>query len=402
MSLLKKLQARLLKRDIEKGKNAHYLATKYPMSLLLQNGAFVRLANTELYVPNGFNEKLYNIKGEYLGTQCVSMGEDISSNIVVRKNDGKFENGTENTSYAVCDKFGNYIVPHSCYSKCFRTADYAILSTEMKCPQRDERESRIENNDDLNRVMESTGLSLKDTLGGSTKNPRTLIVSNNKITATNYLSVQPLRVYGELDVYANNTVWISQNQKEEEITFKLDKNLKVLETYKFPLYAHLYEMFFMDNKTNAVYFLDTENKRRINLRTGAYVNLLNLKRAHLSKKERFAGIEEQNADNIVDDMIEEEIENVDSVCLEEVVDGLIEEADAEEQTEEIVDAEQFEDLSVVGDDEIGEYDPSLDEIEDSDKIIVLGDCVMSVGPNADVFEQAEEVVEESNNECAID
>ncbi len=363
MSLLKNLQVRLLKRDVLKFKSADLLAKKYPMSLLIQNGIFERVEGTELYRANTAVNDLYNINGEVLGYPCEFGNSESNNYLILAKEDGKFANSTSKETYAVYDKMGNCIVPHNCYSNCFVTEDYAILSTAMEGSKDINREGRIQKEGDANLVLSSTPKTLAETLGGSTKNPKALIVSKDSVIATNYLSVQPLRVFGDMEVYPNNTIWISQNQKEEEITFKLDKNLHITETYRFTLYSHLFEMFFIDGKTNAVYFLDTENKRRINLRTGACVNLLNLKRSRLSKKERLAELQQEQS-------------------LEEV---------REEKNEENTE------LSVVGDDEIGDYDPSLDKVEEKDKLIVLGDCVISVGPNAEVAEQTEETIEDVNN-----
>ena len=60
MGIIKKLQYRLLKRDIRKNKSYSYLANKYPMSMLVEVGEFVRYKNSELYYPH-FTNSLYSV-----------------------------------------------------------------------------------------------------------------------------------------------------------------------------------------------------------------------------------------------------------------------------------------------------------------------------------------------------
>ena len=377
MNLLKKLQTKLLQKDVKNGKNPESLAEKYPMSMLVQNKIFERIENTELYRHNSLVNELYNIEGKLLGNPCLF--SDDCQYVIVSKNDGEFKNGTGTLSYAVYDKQGNCVVPHNCYSRCYFTEGYAMLSTAMKPSHYMDREERIEQAGDNCLKMSATGMSLVETLGGSTINPKTLVIASDRIITTNYISVEPLKPYGELEVYPRNTVWISQNEKNEEITFKFNKNLKLLETYRLPMYSHNIELFFIDSNTGAVYLLDTENKRRINLRTGDYINLLNLRRAHLSKKEIFADPEDQeNIDNIVDGAIQDIV----SIPLEEVVDGLVDEENATEEQDDVVIAVEKEDevfdLSIVADDEIGEYDPSLDNVGKKDQSIELANNESSV------------------------
>ena len=86
MGLIKKLQYRLLKRDINKNKSYSYLAKKYPMSMLVEVGEFHRYKNTELYYPN-FTNSLYSVDGEFLGyLQSFAKGEESKYLVLSREN----------------------------------------------------------------------------------------------------------------------------------------------------------------------------------------------------------------------------------------------------------------------------------------------------------------------------
>ena len=74
MGLLKKLQARLLKGDLSKGRSLVYLADKYPMSLLMENKIFFRYGDSELYWDK-HEPLLFNIAGECLGEICSFLPE---------------------------------------------------------------------------------------------------------------------------------------------------------------------------------------------------------------------------------------------------------------------------------------------------------------------------------------
>ena len=185
-----------------------------------------------------------------------------------------------------------------------------------------------------------TGKTLKETLGGSLLEPRTLIVSKDKIVYTKYLSVEPLDIpQYNVSQLENNTIWIGQTENKEEITFKLDKKMRLSETYRLPYFSHEEEIFFAEEKRNSIYFLNTDDKTRINLRTGERVNLLNLKREKLSKKQRFAQPEQEV---VAQDAI---------LAVDDTVISLPENAKFEESTE----------IPPLTDDEFGEYNPSIED-----------------------------------------
>ena len=327
MGILKKLQIRLLKRDIEKNKSYDYLARNYPMSMLVEVGAFVRYKNSELYCPVDSHE-IYNSNSELLGSPQFLENVNDSEYLIVLREDSK----TFLTSVAVYNLYGDVVVPHDCYKKVYTAKDYAVLTMPMEDFHEGVRVKRSLKPEDETTAISATNKTLKETLGGSLLEPRTLIISKDKITATKYLSVEPLDIpqYCKMPL-ENNTVWIGQTENKEEITFKFDKRLYLTETYRLPYFSHEDDVFFTDEETNAVYFLDAENKTRINLRTGEKVNLLNLKRTRLSKNERFASSQE-------------EIKN-----------------------EEVLNLDNFNDLNEdvssvppLSNDEIGEYNPPLD------------------------------------------
>lgn len=328
MGLLKKLQIRLLKRDIKKNKSNEYLARNYSMSMLVEAGAFVRYKNSELYCPVDSYE-IYNSNSELLGSpKFLENGENSEYLILVREDPKTFL-----TSVAVYNLNGEVIVPHDCYKNVYMAKDYAILTMPMEDFHEGVRVRRSLKPEDETTALPATNKTLKETLGGSLLEPRTLIVSKDKITSTKYLSVEPLDIpqYNKRPL-ENNTVWIGQTENKEEITFKFDKRLYLTETYRLPYFSHEDDVFFADEETNAVYYLNTEDKTRINLRTGEKVSLLNLKRTKLSKAERFAYSKEETK-------------------LEEVVDS--------ENVDDVVVVET--EIPPFTDDEIGEYNPSSDE-----------------------------------------
>lgn len=289
MGIIKKLQYRLLKRDIRKNKSYSYLANKYPMSMLVEVGEFARYKNSELYYPH-FTNSLYSVDGEFLGYhKSFENGEEGKYLVLSRENSKTFL-----TSVAVYDMNGDCIVPHGCYTDVHMAKDYAILTRPMERNYVGERVNREERETDEAIIMFSTGKTLKETLGGSLVEPKALVVSKDKIINTKYMSVEPLDIpQYNVSTLENNTIWIAQTENKEEITFKLDKRMHITETYRLPYFSHEEEIFFAEEKKNAVYFLNTEDKTRINLRTGERVNLLNLKREKLSKKQRFAEPEQQ-------------------------------------------------------------------------------------------------------------
>ena len=88
--MLKKLQMKLLKKDIDKNKSNEYLAKKYPMSMLVEMGAFARYKNSELYCPTDSTD-VYNCNSELLGTpRFIHNGEESDYLIVVREDSKTF------------------------------------------------------------------------------------------------------------------------------------------------------------------------------------------------------------------------------------------------------------------------------------------------------------------------
>ena len=172
MKLLTKLQSRLLKRDIAKGKHSDYLAKSYPMSLLLENGEFERFANTEIFRSKS-SHYLYDINGNELG-EYISDCHNGKYIIVVGYHE--FNKTDSEVSYAVYDREGKCVVPHGCYMNAHVAKDYAILSMPMEAPFAD-RPQRIQKSGDDEIVMPSTGKTLTQTLGGSLTEPRALIIT---------------------------------------------------------------------------------------------------------------------------------------------------------------------------------------------------------------------------------
>ena len=334
MGLIKKLQYRLLKRDIKKCKPSIYLANKYPMSMLVEVCVFRRYKNSELYTTT-FSNGVFGANGEFLGIPHYLESQEESEYLILSKENPK----TFISSVAVYDMNGDCVVPHDCYTYVYMAKDYAILTRPMEREYVGERVNREEKSIDEETVFSSTGKTLLETLGGSYFEPRALIVAKDKIINTKYLSVEPLDIpQYNVSTLENNTIWIGQTDNQEEITFKLDKRLHITETYRLPYFSHEEEIFFAEEKKNAVYFLNTEDKTRINLRTGERVNLLNLKREKLSKKQRFAELEQ-------------EVVQQDAVlAVDDVVISLPQNATFEENETEI---------PPIADDEIGDYDASL-------------------------------------------
>lgn len=335
MGIIKKLQYRLLKRDIRKNKSYSYLANKYPMSMLVEVGEFVRYKNSELYYPH-FTNSLYSVDGEFLGYhKSFENGEESKYLVLSRENSKTFL-----TSVAVYDMNGDCVVPHDCYTDVHMAKDYAILTRPMERNYVGERVNREEKATDETIIMSSTGKTLKETLGGSLIEPKALIVSKDKIINTKYLSVEPLDIpQYNVAVLENNTIWIGQTENKEEITFKLNKRLHITETYRLPYFSHEEEIFFASSLiSKGIFYLDTEGKRRVNLRTGEYVDLMTLKKTKLSKAERFAELEQEN---VQQDAI---------LAVDDVVISLPQNATFEESTE----------IPQLSEDEFGDYDPSLD------------------------------------------
>lgn len=335
MALLKKLQYRLLKRDIKKNKSYSYLANKYPISMLVEVGAFRRYKNSELYCPSS-SYNIFNANGECLGyPKFFESGEDGKYLVLSRENSKTFL-----TSVAVYDMNGDCFVPHDCYHNVYIAKDYVILTMPMEKYYAGERIKRSLKLDDETTVISATGKTLKETLGGSLLKPKALIVSKDKIINTKYLSVEPLDLpQYNVEILENNAIWIGQTEDKEEITFKLDKRLHITETYRLPYFSHEEEIFFAEEKKNAVYFLNTDDKTRINLRTGERVNLLNLKREKLSKKQRFAEEKQEN-------MQQDAVLSFDNTAISLPQDETLK--------------EDFAIIPPISENEIGEYNPSLE------------------------------------------
>ena len=296
MGLLKKLQYRLLERDIAKGKQSEYLADKYPMSMLLEKGVFTRFENTEFYW-DGEHKDLYTLSGEYVGEFCSQYSND---NYIVVEDVADYENTDKISSYAIYDKLGKCVVPHGCYPIVYKAKDYIVLTMPMEDETFD-RSYRLSSVDDKTKTMPSTGKSMTETLGGSLKYPKPIILTNDGIINLDYESVCPVPVEAFVQPYENNIVWIGQKPSNQEVTFKFDKRMYITETYRLPMYTHEYlDLFCTEEGTNYVFLLDMENKKRINLRTGENVNLVNLKRTRLSKAERF---KTEETEMVVDEQI---------------------------------------------------------------------------------------------------
>ena len=119
MGIIKKLQYRLLKRDIKKNKSAEYLANKYSMSMLVEVGEFHRYKNTELYTAV-YSNALYSVNGECLGILHNFENDEESKYLVLTRENSK----TFLTSVAVYDLNGDCVVPHDCYKDLFMAKDY--------------------------------------------------------------------------------------------------------------------------------------------------------------------------------------------------------------------------------------------------------------------------------------
>ena len=343
MGLLKKLQARLLKGDLAKGKSLEYLAEKYPMSLLIENKVFYRYKDSELYWDK-HESLLFNISGECLGEICSFLPED--SKYIIVEDVADYEFTDEVGSYAVYDKSGRCVVPHSCYPLAYQAKDYVILTMPME-DDGFKRPHRLEAIADRTTIMPSTDKTMQETLGGSLQYPKPLVITANEIINLDYMSVCPVPVKEFAQPYDNNMVWIAQKASNQEVTFKFDKRMYITETYRLPMYNHQHDyMFCTEEGTNFVYLLDMDAKKRINLRTGENVNLLNLKRRRLSKAERFAEdtVEEQSIEDVVafDNVaigVAAETEAVEDVTLEK-------EIDQEQPIEDIVDFNDVTDVVV--------------------------------------------------------
>lgn len=293
MNLLKKLQIKLLQRDIKKEKSNDYLAKKYPMAMLLSNGVFRRFQNTQLYVPKDSNN-LYNINGQSLGMyfkpgrQFISDDYNDKNRYIIISNEAKYKNDETTASFAIYDTNGECVVPHGCYPFAYQTDGYVVLSMPME-KQFYGKPERITSEKDDETYMPSTGKSLKETIG-DVKYPRVLIVTNNRIIKTDYTAITPA---AETDYFdqplANNIIWIAQKANNEEVSLKMDKRFYISETYSLPMFSHQdKELIYKDEENGGVYKIEIHNQipRRINLRTGQMVNLITLKKSNLLKKDR--------------------------------------------------------------------------------------------------------------------
>lgn len=324
MSIIKKLQIKLLQKDIAKGKSAEALAKNYPMSLLLQLEVFERFYETKLYKAVNSNE-VFDLEGNFIG-EYIPLTESDSKYYII-KGTGKYiskDHDVKDSSYAIYDTNGDIVVPHGCYTTAYKTKDYMVLTMPMDVMYTERIERIPQETDD--QVMESTGKTLKDVIG-STIQPRTLLVTKDRIIKTKYLSVCPSPVENA-ESLANNIVWIAHRGHNDEISLKFDRRMYIIETYSLPYYSYLKkDMFYKDPQTNAVYYLDIEHKTRLNLRTGQRVNLLSLAKTRLAKKDRVMSMmEQQRVDNpqydeTIEDVIVTEVdEEVQEPIDEEVVD----------------------------------------------------------------------------------
>lgn len=296
MRLFKKMQERLLQRDIDKGKGSQYLAKKYQMALLLEKGAFERFKNTQFYAPKD-STALFKINGEFVGTYFrpgkqfpMAQQEDIKKYVVVlgEASYSKYDKGETKASFAVYDINAECVIPHGCYMNAYQANNYVVLSMPMDnryC----RKPERIETENDNEMKMPATGKSLKESIG-DTKNPRVLIVKEDEIVKTSYMAIQPAISKSWQDQpLANNIIWIAQKTNREEVALKLDKRYYITETYSLPMYSHqdtvhLYE----DPENGGVYKIEIKDQipQRVNLRTGQLINLLTLKKSNLLKKDR--------------------------------------------------------------------------------------------------------------------
>ena len=308
MGLLYNLQNRMLKRAIKKGKDSDYLADKFPMIMLLENGAFVCVDNSYIYKPVNSN-KLYNVGGVLLGE---SISDDLTADYIIVKNESEFENADENTSYAVYDREAKCVVPHGCYATVYQTENYVVLTMPMEDPIGG-RVKRIRKEDDEEIYMSATGKTLEGTIY-NLEFPKSLIVSKNKIVNTYYASMvpAPIKEYNEQPL-PYNIIWIAQT-KNRAVSVKLDKRLHIIETYSLPYYSYTQpDLFYMNHATNDVYKLNVENQepKRISLRTGKTVNLITMETQRLLKKDRVlpeTSITQQKPIEVQEEIVEENYE----------------------------------------------------------------------------------------------
>lgn len=276
MNLLNKLQTKLLERDLLKDKSSDYLAKNYPMSMLLGCGAFERLENSEIYRSKK-SHVLYNSIG-------VCLGVNLAETVPVCPN-GKYIIVSNKEKLAVYDREGKCEITEGMYPNIFLAKDYAVLTLQMDEPF-------------ISRPKIYSGDKdcLIEALGGT----KAVIVTNDEIIQTKYMSICPAPISSYCSPFDNDIVWIAQTENKKEVALKFDKRMYLTETYELPYMSHtVSDLFYEEEGTNHVYKIDTKKMVRINLRTGQVVNLLNLKKSRLSKKERFAQtIKSQEIDNI--------------------------------------------------------------------------------------------------------
>ena len=292
MNLLNKLQTKLLERDLLKDKSSDYLAKNYPMSMLLGCGAFERFENSELYRSKK-SHVLYNSRGDRLGVSLAETFPACPTETVPACPNGKYIIVSNKEKLAVYDKDGKCEVAEGIYPNIFLAKDYVVLTLEMDEPFISRPKIYSEDKD---RLIEA--------LGGT----KAVIVTNDEIIQTKYMSICPAPISSYCSPFDNDIVWIAQTENKKEVALKFDKRMYLTETYELPYMSHaVSDLFYEEEGTNHVYKIDTQKMVRINLRTGQVVNLLNLKKSRLSKKERLA--QEEVDANVIEET-EKDIQEV--------------------------------------------------------------------------------------------
>lgn len=294
MNLLNKLQTKLLERDLLKDKSSDYLAKNYPMSMLLSCGAFERFENSELYRSKK-SHVLYNSRGVRLGVHLAETFPACPTENVPACPNGKYIIVSNKEKLAVYDREGKCEIIEGVYPNIFLAKDYAILTLQMDEPF-------------ISRPKIYSGDKdcLIEALGGT----KAVIVTNDEIIQTKYMSICPAPISSYASPFDNDIVWIAQTENKKEVALKFDKRMYLTETYELPYMSHaVSDLFYEEEGTNHVYKIDTQKMVRINLRTGQVVNLLNLKKSRLSKKERLA---EAKASEVLTENVENEVEVVET------------------------------------------------------------------------------------------
>lgn len=291
MKLFKRLQEKLLQRDLNKNKTVGELVKKYPVSLLVEKNVLKRYKDTAFYcadIESGvldycqytISTQLYTISGENIGKEVLQTKEYITKQegapkYMIIRGFAKFENTERESSYAVYDRNGECVIPHGCYQEAFMTENYTILSM----PEKEEGKDpvcRISNDQD-EKYMQILGNHIS---------PYALIVGENKIITTKYARIFPIREnrFSDTNEYPTNAIWLAQQGLVGAKALKIDKKLSIRETFKFADNYVDRKNFFFDENSNAVYYLNNKNgTTRVNLRNGDEVDLLSLKKIEKTK-----------------------------------------------------------------------------------------------------------------------